>query len=152
MATSPAQFARELKAFDDRRVILKQLRKDIRQPVPKLRQSIKANALSTLPKRGGLNKWVANTRVTAQIRVTSRTVTVKVKGGRNSQSGRSDVNAIDRGRVRAPSWPAQSNRRRWHSQTVAPGFWTKAVDKERAGWLNVIEQAVDDATATIRGG
>lgn len=151
MAVSVEQFLAELRAFEARKVIVKELRKSIRKPVPELRKKIRERATSTLPKGGGLNKWVAKTRMSAQIKVSSRTVSVKVKGGRNSLGGRSDVNAIDRGRLRAPSW-GRRGKGDWHTQAVTPGFWSESVDDIRGDWLNVIERAVDDATATIREG
>lgn len=134
-----------LKTTNDRKVILKQMRKDIRQPVPAVRKSIKARALSSMPKGGGLNKWVAATRITAQVKVSSRAITVKLKGGRNSRGGRSDIKAIDRGRLRAPTW----GHKPWHTQAVPSGFFSEPAEDSRAEWIAVVDQAVDTAIAQI---
>lgn len=149
MATSLEQFARELRAFNDRKAVTKQLKADIRSPLPQMRKKIKGVALATLPKRGGLNKWVASIRINGPVKVTGSAVTLKLSGGRNSQSKRSDMKAIDRGRVRAPSW-GRRNKGAWHTQQVQPGFFTDTVKDNKQMWLDVIEQAVDKATAILR--
>jgi len=151
MGTSLQEFARELKTFDDRRVVLKALRTAIRKPFPAVRARIKASALATLPKRGGLNAWVAATKVSLSVKATTgRSAGVIVKGGRNSTGGRSDIRAIDRGRVRAPSW-GHRTRASWHTVAVAPGFFTTPV-VEAEEWREEIDRSVDAAFETLRRG
>jgi hypothetical protein len=151
MAVSIDQFAREIKTFRDRKVVLKAMRVAIRKPFPSVRAAIKANALTTLPKRGGLNAWVAAIKVTLSIKSSSpRSAGVVVKGGRNSTGARSDIRAIDSGRVRAPSW-GRRGPGQWHTVTVQPGFFTTPV-VEAKGWHEEIDKAVDDAFNTIRRG
>lgn len=150
MAVSIEQFIAELKAFDGRKEVVKQVRTDIRAMLPEIRKAVKANALATLPKRGGLNRWVAAIRITSSLSVSGRRVRLVVKGGRNSSGGRSDVDAIDRGRVRAPSW-GRRGKGAWHNQTVEPGFFTKPVTDE--GRLRAAaDQAFDKALEQIRRG
>ena len=142
-------FVRELKAFNGRKEILKQLRTEMRKPLPEVRRKIKARALTTLPRSGGLNRWAASTRITAKIAVTGRAVKVTVKGGRNSSGGASDIKALDRGRVRHPSW-GRRGRGQWHIQRVSEGFFTVPV-VESPEWRQACLAAVDRALETIRG-
>ncbi len=142
-------FVRELRGFSARGEIVKQLRTEMRKPLPEVRKKIKASALNTLPRRGGLNKWAARTRITAKITVTGRAVKVRVRGARNSLGGESDINAIDRGRVRHPSW-GRRGRGQWHVQRVTAGFFTTPVSEDEQ-WRAACLAAVDKALETIRG-
>jgi hypothetical protein len=151
VATDIRAFARQLKGFDDRRVVLKTLRTAIRKPFPAVKAAIKANALETLPKGGKLNAWVAAVKVTLSVKIsTARSAGVTIKGGRNSVGGRSDVSAINRGRVRAPSWGRRGGGA-WHTVQVKPGFFSDPVT-ESTLWREEIDQAFDDALNTIRRG
>jgi hypothetical protein len=148
VATSIDQLVRELRGFRNRKAILKELRAGIRKPFPVVRQRIKAYALATLPGAGGLGRWVASSRITLSVKASSRSAAVTVKGGRNSVGGRSDLNAIDRGRVRHPSW-GRKGAGQWHTQTVPAGFFTKPVSEAKE-WREEIDKAVDQALDQIR--
>jgi hypothetical protein len=141
---------RDLQGFERRREVVKALRKEIRKPVPDVRKAIRRRALASLPKRGGLNRWAAKSRITAQVRVTARSMRVGLKAGRNSTGGRSDIRRMDKGRVRAPSW-GHRGRGDWHTQRVTAGFVTEP-SAERRQWRGAILDAVDSALATIRRG
>lgn len=139
----------ELKNFDDRKVILRELRTEIRKPLPAVRKAIKARAIATLPRAGGLGRWAASTRITVQIKVSGRSLSVLLKGGRSSRGGRSDIRALDRGRVRHPSW-GRRGPGQWHTQQVKPGFFSEpATDGDQ--WRKVCLDAVDKALGSIRG-
>lgn len=150
MATDIDQFVRELHSFRERKVILKELRSGIRKPFPKVRAAIKQRALATLPKRGGLNVWVSKIRVSLAVKTGANKVTVTVKGGRNSSGGRSDMKAMDRGRVRHPSW-GRRGIGQWHNQAVPAGFFTKPVE-EANEWRDEAVASVDRATEELRRG
>jgi hypothetical protein len=141
---------RDLRRFEGRREVVKQLRKEIRKPLPAVRKAIRRRALDTLPAGGGLNVWVSKIGITAQIRVSGRSAGVKLRGGRNSSGGRSDIRAIDRGRVRHPSW-GRRGRGQWHTQAVAASFFTEPATAARE-WRQACVAAVDNATAMIRRG
>lgn len=143
------EFVAELKAFDDRREVVKALRKALRKPIPPVRKAIKARALATLPSGGGLNVWTAGTRVSAQLKVAGRSAGVRLKGSRKSAKGKSDLNRLDAGTVRHPSW-GRRGKDQWHVQSVRPGYFTEPateVDQWRAAALD----ALDEALRTIRG-
>jgi hypothetical protein len=141
---------RDLRGFDRRREIVKALSKAVRKPVPAVRRAIKARAVEVLPSRGGLNDWVASARITAAVKLTGRSAAIRLKGGRNSRGGRSDIKAIDAGFVRAPSWGKRTEAS-WHTQTVPAGFFTKPVS-EAGQWVAAADQAVDAALEQLRRG
>lgn len=141
--------AAELKAFDGRREVTKALRRSIREPVPAIRAAVKARALAILPSSGGLGAWVAAAKLSASVKVTGRIVGLLIKGGRNSAGGRSDVRAIDRGRVRAPAW-GRRFAGQWHTQTVPSGFFTDPATEQADTVLRVTTDAVDRAFDQIR--
>jgi hypothetical protein len=143
--------AAELKAFDGRREVVKALRRAIREPVPAIRAAVSASALSTLPRRGGLGAWVAASKLSASVKVTGRIVGLLIKGGRSkSTGGRADVRAIDRGRVRHPSWGRRWEGQ-WHTQLVRPGYFTDAAAESADVVERTTTDAVDRAFDQIRG-
>ncbi|SCF06600.1 hypothetical protein [Micromonospora mirobrigensis] len=150
MGTSFDELIRDLRKFEGRKEVTKQLRAEIRKPIPSVRAAIKRRALATLPKSGGLNVWVSRTKVTAKVLLTGRAAGVRLKGGRNSSGNRSDVRRIDAGKVRAPSW-GRRGRDAWHSQQVPSGFFTEPAT-EVDQWRKACEKAVDKAVEVIRRG
>jgi len=150
MAGSLDDLVRDLRKFDNRREVVKALRKRIREPLPAVRAAVKARALATLPKRGGLNQWVARTRVSAAVRVAGRSAGVKLKGSRKSAKGKSDLNRLDAGTVRHPSWGRRTPGS-WHTQSVTPGYFTEPTT-EVDQWRDACIRAVEDAVETIARG
>lgn len=136
--------SRDLRGVADRREIVKALRKELLKPVPRVREAIRDAARRMLPSRNGLGAWVAKARITASARVsTSNSAGITMKAGRNSRGARSDLRAIDRGRVRAPSW-GRRGRGEWHNQIVMSGFMTDTVTRDYADeWQNAALAAVD---------
>jgi hypothetical protein len=150
VATSFDELVRELRAFRERREIINATARGIRAATKPARKAIKRAAKETLPKRGGLNLWVSKISVLAQVRLSGRRAGVKLKGGRNSLGGRSDIAAIDRGRVRAPSW-GHRTRASWHTVSVTPGFFTKTA-AELPDWREDVDREVDKSLETLRRG
>jgi hypothetical protein len=141
---------RDLRTFTDSKAVVRELRTEIRKPVPEIRKLIKARALATLPKGGGLNVWVSKVRITVQIQLKGRAAGVRLKGGRNSSGGRSDTKAIDSGKVRAPSW-GHRGKGAWHNQSVDAGFFTKPT-VATGPWRDSCIRAADKALNVIRRG
>lgn len=141
-----ARLIADLKGVEARKEILKEVRRTIRGPLPGTRKAVKASALSTLPSGGGLAAWVAATRLSAKITLKANQVRVNIRGGRNSAGSgkRSDINAIDRGRLRHPSW-GRRGPGQWHTQAVVPGFFTKTVEGQRDEYV----EAVDKGAAIV---
>jgi hypothetical protein len=141
---------RDLRGFTARKEVIRQLRTEIRKPVPTVRAAIKRNAVAVLPSSGGLGKWVARTRITAVVKITAYSARVQLRGGRNSAGQRSDIRAIDRGRVRHPSW-GRRGRGQWHTQGVHDRFFTDPATGSPE-WDHAINAAVDRAFDVIRRG
>lgn len=144
------ELVRDIRRFDRRKEVVKALRAKIRQPVPGVRRAIKARALATLPRRGGLNVWVSRTRVSAVVRLAGRTAGVRLKGSRKSLNDKSDLRRLDLGTVRAPSWGRRTTGA-WHTQRVTPGYFSKP-STETEAWRNACLEAVDEAVEVIRRG
>jgi hypothetical protein len=149
VSESLTRLVAELRKFDDRKAVMRELRAEIRKPLPVIRKEIKARAETTLPRAGGLNRWAAGTKITLQVKMTGRSAGVRIKGGRNSKGGRSDIRALDRGRLRHPSW-GRRGRGQWHTQQVIPGFFTRPAT-EADQWRQVCVDAVEKALRSIRG-
>lgn len=138
-----AAVAARVRELGTDRVVVNNLAREIRSVGKPAKAAVKARALATLPARGGLNAWVARAAVRVAVRRGTRTAGVSLVAGRNSQRRRSDLKAIDAGRVRAPAWGRRTS---WHVQAVTPGFFTEAVDASavtefRAGMVRAIERA-----------
>jgi hypothetical protein len=145
-----------LRAYDRDATLIKAVRQELRSPVDPVRRRIKATAIATLPHSGGLGAWVAGTKITAQVKLSGRAAGVRLRGGRRSkgnlrgtEGGQTDVRAIDRGRLRHPSW-GRRFRGQWFTQAVTPGFFTKTA-AESAEWEQAINRAIDKATESIHG-
>ena len=150
MAVSLLEFAAELRSFDERRVVVKRLATDLRKLLPPATKAVKQRARDILPSGGGLNEWVAAARVTLRIKASGRTVRAIVKGTRNSAKGQSDLDAIDRGRARHPSW-GRRGVGQWHNESVPSGWFTDALSE----WDELRSQAdaaFDTALDEIRRG
>lgn len=142
----------DLRGFERRREVVRALRRDLRAPVPEARARIQARAVEVLPHRNGLGVWVARARVTARVNLRSaNSVQVTIRDGRNSRHARSDLRAIDRGRVRAPTF-GRRGPGMWHTQQVRPGFATDTVADMAPVWRAAVVTAVNRATADLRRG
>ena len=138
---------RTLRGFSRNDILIKEVRAELRQPVPIVRRRIKDTALGTLPAGGGLNAWVASIRITAAVQASGKSVRVRLKGGRNSRAARSDIRAIDRGRLRHPAW-GRRFRGQWFTQSVTPGFFTKTA-ADSPEWPAAIDRAIAKALEQI---
>lgn len=148
MAESIEHYARTVEQLMAEHRVLTAIEKGMRKPIPAVRRAIAARALEILPKRGGLNKWVAEAKVTSKVTVVGDRVNIHFKGGRDSARDRSDLNRIDMGRVRHPAWGRRS-RGQWSTQSVVPEFFTKPVT-EPEQWLAAADAALDEALEVIR--
>jgi hypothetical protein len=136
-----------LRAYDRGDVLLKAVRAELREPVPVVRRRIKGAAIELLPHAGGLGAWVAGTKITAKVTLGGKRVIVLLTGGRNSRRSRSDIRAIDRGRVRHPFW-GRRGRGQWGTQSVPEGFFTKTA-ANAPEWGPAIDRAIAVANGTI---
>lgn len=150
MATSLAALIRDLKKFENGKELTKQLRARLRKPIPGVRKAIKRRAIDTLPRGGGLNRWVAALRISAVITTRGRGAGVKLKGSRTSTRDKSDLRAIDRGRVRHPAW-GRRGPGNWSNQSVPAGFFSDPA-AETDAWRVAAREAVEEAAEVIGRG
>lgn len=148
MAESIEHYARTVEQMLAEHRVLQYLKKRLKDPVPIVRKAVKDNALATLPKRGGLNEWVAKATVKAKTSVTGDVIDIHLSAGRNSMGARSDLKRIDAGRVRHPAW-GRRGRGQWSVTSVDAGFFTKpATDPEP--WVAAADAGLDEALEVIR--
>lgn len=95
-----------------------ELLRAIRAAASSAPDAAKASARETLPHGGGLNEYIARSRISVRTRLTGRAVGVRIQGAHG--------NLIDSGTVRHPV----PNRKKWASNEVTPGWFTKPMEAE----------------------
>ena len=144
------QFAAELRAFDDKKTVVNELRKELRKPLPPFRKTLRAFILSHLPPAGGLNAWVARASLTVRFKDAGRRIGISLKLSRKSGKEKADLNALNStGKVRHPLF---GNRRHWYGQSVDPGFFDIPWEDAAEDYYDASVRAVDQAFDKIRRG
>lgn len=87
-----------------------------------LAEAARESARSVLPKRGGLNEWVADSKFAVRNSLTGSKVGMRIV----ATKGKHDLDDIDKGSLRHPVY---GNRKKWVGQSVASGFFTKPLEK-----------------------
>ena len=144
-----AALCRDLRDLE-RRDIQRRLRANLRRPLPAVRAAVKARCLAVLPKRGGLNRWAAKAKVDFEIVYVGAGAGVRLVVHRRSMRGESDLKALDRGRVRHPSW-GRRGRGQWHTQRVPPKVYSGPLT-EVTRWRRAAAVAVDEAVERVGRG
>jgi hypothetical protein len=132
----------------------KDLKKELMRSGRALKEPFKAalvaHALSDLPKRGGLNQWVAGKiKVTSSVRLSGKLLGVRMKSRHPGKDGLSDLPAINTGRVRHPLF---GDTDRWYLTQIPAGFVQKALDDMGDTIREEFLRAVDDVAARLRAG
>jgi hypothetical protein len=136
-----------VRKLGDGRTVVNEMAKEIRDAVPPVRAAARQHALAFLPKRGGLNAWVAAASVRAAVRRGPRSAGVSLVAGRNSRRRRADLDRLDRdGRLRHPLY---GDRDFWYLQSVQPGWFTAAVVDHTDDFADAIADAVDTAARKV---
>lgn len=116
---------------------------------PAIRREVRVHVMATLPKRGGLNAWVARAPVRIDVLTGGSSARVRVKVGRNSMTGRADLRGLDAGGVRHPLF---GNRGRWYGNAVVPESISDGITEEGADQLErAVLFAVERMAARIVG-
>ena len=117
----------------------KALYKEILRETKPLKQDAKRNAKAILPKRGGLARRVAASSFSTKTRIIGAGAGVSIIAkGKGQARG---VKQIDAGRVRHPIW---GRKNRWVTQSVTPGWFTKAMEKGAGKIRDGVQRAVND--------
>jgi hypothetical protein len=94
---------------------------------PAIRAAFKAHATAVLPHSGGLNRWVASSRMTFRKKRGALTGGMTVRVGRNSMSGRAELEGLDDGLAIHPLY---GRRRFWYHQGVAPDSISEPIEEQ----------------------
>lgn len=138
------KFRAALKTAD--KVLKTELYKGMNRATRTLRKDVKDAARDRLPKRGGLNKRVARSRISVRRRLNARNprVTIATTGNPVQQ-----VWSIDRGLVRHPVY---GNREVWRTTKVTPGFWTDTLQREAPTVRREFQKAINLFIHRVTGG
>lgn len=109
-----AALAKRIRTYADRKALQKQFYSGINRAAKPLIKDVRSTALTRLPKKGGLAKRVARSRISTIRRYTGDGAGVRIRG----TSGY-DISSINRGRVRHLSF----GHKPWVNQRVRPRFW-----------------------------
>jgi hypothetical protein len=150
VGVSAEQLAAELRAFDGRRQVVQAMRRGLTRSAAPAIERVRAHALAILPQTGGLAAWVAKARIGFRISYGARTAGVRLRGGRKSLTDRSDLQGIDAGKVRRPSW-GRRHAGQWHTQSVAPGWWSTPLGDDEQ-FVDAVDAEVDRVLEQIRRG
>lgn len=151
MAVTAQQLAAELRAFNGRRKLVQAMRRGIVRGVKPAVASVRGYAAEILPRRGGLGAWVAKARIAPRVGYSPSSAGVRLVGTRKSVKNKSDLRGIDAGRVRHPTWGRRAGNA-WHSQPVAPGWWSDGLRQSEELWVGPVDAEVDRALDEIRRG
>lgn len=98
--------------------------RNIRLATAPAAERVRASAMSTLPRGGGLNEWVASAVIRTSVTSGPRTAGVTLRMRKTGH----DMKAIDAGVVRHPVY---GNTKAWAVTDVQPGFFTKPLEAMR---------------------
>lgn len=129
----------------------RELLRGMRAAEKPLKDAVHQSALDSLPKKGGLNEWVAAESVTARNSLSGRGAGVRIvarkKGGKK---GSHDLEAVDAGNVRHPVWG------RWlkdvPTQSVESGYFTKPLNEAAPELIAVLSMAIEITARRIAKG
>jgi hypothetical protein len=118
----------------------KELRSGLTRAARSLIKNVRRSALTRLPKKGGLAKRVARSKITTSARTTGSGAGVTIL----ARSGY-DISSINRGRVRHLSFGHLP----WVDQSVSPGFWADPLNEAAIPVRHEIQKLMDDIAAKI---
>lgn len=126
------------------------VRAELDEPLPIIRERVRASALGKLPRSGGLAAWAAAAHLTAQLATFGDTVKARLRVHRTSLHRPSDLRALDRGRVRHPAW-GRRGAGDWSVQMVTPKVYSEPITSSPE-WRAATVRAADRAAEVIRHG
>jgi hypothetical protein len=129
----------------------KELMRSAQRATKPVKREVPASARRYLPRQGGLGVWVAGAKLKTKTRTAGRNVGVVITGtaGRR-MSPSSDLRAINRGRVRHPTY----GHRPWVNQQVRPGFWDVVMegpvsDRARAEFVDAMDRIARQIASSV---
>lgn len=94
------------------------------------RKAVKAELQAVMPKGGGLNEYLAKSKITTAVLTGARTAGVEVRGRGPKDRGRSSKSQfrrINQGVVRHPTFGHRDNPQDWQDTKVPSGWWEDAL-------------------------
>jgi len=123
------------------------LTKGITKSLKPLKQEVKAHAAKALPRRGGLAKRVARTRLAHSTRKTGQRAGVRIEA-KPSHTTLRDPERADKGRIKHPVFGMAASRAPWELQDVTKGWFSKPLEASapdvRAELSNVMDDVAGD--------
>ena len=140
-------FAQRLKAAD--RKVASGLRRRIRDASKPLAEAVAKDGPEGLPESGGLADWLRQAK--PSLSMTQTRVAIKLTGLKGSRTQKtSDLNAINRGRLRHPVYAQPGRKAGWANQPVQAGTYDAAIDTHGAEALEDIARVLDDVMKEIK--
>ena len=140
-------FAQRLKAAD--RKVASGLRRRVRDAAKPLGDAIAKDGPEGLPSSGGLADWLRQAK--PGLSMTQTRMAIKLTGLKGSRTQKtSDLNAINRGRLRHPVYAQPGRKAGWANQPVQAGTYDAAIDTHGAEALEDIARVLDDVMKEIK--
>ena len=140
-------FAQRLKAAD--RKVASGLRRRVRDASKPLAEAVAKDGPEGLPESGGLADWLRQAK--PSLSMTQTRVAIKLTGLKGSRTQKtSDLNAINRGRLRHPVYAQPGRKAGWANQPVQAGTYDAAIDTHGAEALEDIARVLDDVMKEIK--
>ena len=140
-------FAQRLKAAD--RKVSSALRARVRDASKPLAEAVAKDGPEGLPESGGLADWLRQAK--PSLSMTQTRVAIKLTGLKGSRTQKtSDLNAINRGRLRHPVYAQPGRKAGWANQPVQAGTYDAAIDTHGAEALEDIARVLDDVMKEIK--
>ena len=140
-------FAQRLKAAD--RKVASGLRRRVRDASKPLAEAVAKDGPEGLPESGGLADWLRQAK--PSLSMTQTRVAIKLTGLKGSRTQKaSDLNAINRGRLRHPVYAQPGRKAGWVNQPVQAGTYDAAIDTHGAEALEDIARVLDDVMKEIK--
>ena len=114
--------SRRLRAAGDKE-LKKELRTALRDATKPMKAAIKKNARDNMPHRGGLNDYLARSRITTQVKQSGQNPGIRIS---NKQH---DTRLDTQGRLRHPTF-GRRGPGDWKEQKVESGWFTKPAARE----------------------
>lgn len=121
------------------------LHKSMKDAVKPVRPKARAEAINRLPEKGGLNKDVAKSRITPQVKTARNSYGVRLVVGKNGSGARS----ANRGKILHPTF---GDREKWVEQDVPPGWFDDVCDAEKPAIKRDVSAAVKQVMNDIARG
>jgi len=142
-----AEVTARVRAAGSDRTIVRELEREINAAARPIRPEVRANVRAELPASGGLGEWVARSAARVKGIRGPRVAGVHLSWSRRSLAGASNLNAIDRGRVRHPLFGRRPGR--WYNQPVPPKSISSVVKRHKPAFERAVVDAVNTAMRKV---